>query len=66
MPFVGDGLNALGQDSLGAVFTVFEFVSHDGEFRHQVFAFDEAVDESIAFEVDRKVEVLIGGRKCFK
>ena len=66
VPFESDGLNALCQDPLRAVFTVFEFVANDGELRHEVFAFDEAIDETIALELDTKLEVLFGGRERFK
>ena len=61
VPFVGRGVDPLVEDGAGVVLAAFELVADDRHFRQQILALDEAVDETIAFESDAELEVLVGG-----
>ena len=63
MPFVGRRLNALRENSLGAVLPALELIADDGELGEEILPLDEAVDEPVALEMDGEIEVFVAGRE---
>ena len=66
MPFVGRRLDALRENSFGAVLPALKLIADDGELGEKILPLDEAVDEPVALEMDGEVEVFVAGREGFE
>ena len=66
VPFVGRRLDALRENSLGAVLPALELIADNSELGEKILPLDEAVDEPVALEMDGEVEVFVAGREGFE